>query len=75
MTQRILTLNAGSSSLKFAIFEISENGGWFRSRRVSWPESAREAPSFIIEGHGIDGSLQVVARLERWQRMRTPSGS
>jgi acetate kinase len=58
MTQRILTLNAGSSSLKFAIFEIADSGTLSPKATGQLAGIGQGSAQLIIKGHGIYGSLQ-----------------
>ena len=58
MTQRILTLNAGSSSLKFAIFEIADGGVLSPEATGQLAGIGQGSAQLIVKGHGIYGSLQ-----------------
>jgi acetate kinase len=60
MTQCILTLNSGSSSLKFAIFEIVD-GGVLRPKATGQLAGIGQGSAQLaIKGHGIYGSLRTL---------------
>jgi acetate kinase len=55
MTQRILTINAGSSSLKFAIFEVADSGGPTPESTGQLAGIGQGNAELIIKGHGTYG--------------------
>src|SRR5262245_39152712 len=58
MTQRILTLNGGSSSLKFAIFEIASGGEPTPTSTGQLAGIGQGRAGLPINGHGVHGSLR-----------------
>ena len=55
---RILTLNAGSSSMKFAIFEIADSGAPRPKATGQLAGIGQGSAQLIIKGHGAYGSLR-----------------